>query len=66
MSKEGIELKCATCGIELPADVERWNCTCGCGKSWCAEHGRKRRRAEPVNDTQFTSFLICINEGARP
>lgn len=63
LSKDGIELKCVTCGVELPADVERWNCTCGCGKSWCAEHGRNRKRAKLPGDK---SYLLCINEGARP
>jgi putative hemolysin len=47
---------CATCKTDLTG-VERWDCSCGCGKSWCAEHGRHRKRAELPGDK---SYLVCV------
>jgi hypothetical protein len=50
--------KCARtdCGADL-AGVERWDCTCGCGKSWCGKHGWHRKRAEMPGDK---SYLVRV------
>jgi hypothetical protein len=50
--------KCARtdCGADL-AGVERWDCICGCGKSWCASCGWSRKRIEFPGDK---SYLVRV------